>query len=46
MIEEEFGAKPGPTWRGVLRTNRVQWRRHQTGAAVSVAMEKSPLVAM
>lgn len=34
MIEEEFGAKPGPTWRGVLRTNRVQWRRHQTGAAV------------
>ena len=34
MIEEEFGAKPDPTWRGVLRTNRVQWRRHQTGAAV------------
>ena len=34
MIEEEFGAKPGPTWRQVLRTNRVQWRRHQTGAAV------------
>jgi hypothetical protein len=34
MIEEEFGAKPGPTWPEVLRANRVQWRRHQTGAAV------------
>lgn len=34
MIEEEFGAIPGPTWHDVLRTNRVQWRRHQTGAAV------------
>ena len=34
MIEEEFGAKPGPTWPQVLRANRVQWRRQQTGAAV------------
>ncbi|WP_219105709.1 hypothetical protein [Austwickia sp. TVS 96-490-7B] len=34
MIEEESGAKPGPTWPEVLRSNRVQWRRHQTGAAV------------
>lgn len=34
MIEEEFGATPGPTWREVLRSNRVQWRRQQTGAAV------------
>jgi len=34
IIEEEFGASPGPTWREVLHSNRVQWRRHQTGAAV------------
>lgn len=34
MIEEEFGAKPGPTWPEVLHANRVRWRRHQTGAAV------------
>lgn len=34
MIEEEFGAIPGKTWPEVLRANRVQWRRHQTGAAV------------
>lgn len=35
MIEEEFGAVPGPTWPEVLRANRVQWRRQQTAAAVS-----------
>lgn len=34
MVEEEFGADSGPTWPTVLRTNRIQWRRHQTGAAV------------
>lgn len=34
MIEEEFGAAPGPTWPTVLRANRIQWRRQQTGAAV------------
>lgn len=34
LIEEEFGATPGPTWRGVLHSNRVEWRRQQTGAAV------------
>ncbi|MGL4175730.1 MAG: hypothetical protein ACRCSN_06590 [Dermatophilaceae bacterium] len=34
LIEEEFGARPGPVWHDVLRTNRVQWRRQQTGAAV------------
>lgn len=34
LIEEEFGASPGPTWHQVLRQNRVEWRRHQTGAAV------------
>jgi hypothetical protein len=34
MIQEEFGAKSGPNWPEVLRANRVQWRRHQTGAAV------------
>ena len=34
MIEEEFGANSGPTWPEVLRTNRVQWRRQQTGSAV------------
>lgn len=34
MIEEEFGATPGPTWGTVLRNNRVQWRRQQTGSAV------------
>lgn len=35
MIEEEFGAAPGPNWRNVLRANRVLWRRQQTAAAVS-----------
>lgn len=34
LIEEEFGARPGSTWREVLHRNRVQWRRQQTGAAV------------
>ncbi|GMA38299.1 hypothetical protein [Mobilicoccus caccae] len=35
MIEEEFGVRPGTTtWPQVLRTNRIQWRRHQTGSAV------------
>ncbi len=34
MIEVEFGAAPGPKWPEVLQTNRAQWRRHQTGAAV------------
>ena len=34
LIEEEFGACPGSTWHDVLRSNRVQWRRQQTGAAV------------
>jgi hypothetical protein len=34
LIQEEFGAHPGPTWPEVLRQNRVEWRRQQTGAAV------------
>lgn len=34
LIEEEFGAHPGPTWHEVLRTNRIEWRRKQTAAAV------------
>lgn len=34
LIAEEFGAHPGPRWPQVLHTNRVQWRRQQTGAAV------------
>lgn len=34
LIEEEFGASPGPTWHETLRINRVEWRRQQTGAAV------------
>lgn len=34
LVEQEFGASPGPTWHQVLRQNRVEWRRNQTGAAV------------
>jgi hypothetical protein len=34
LIEEEFGARPGPAWQETLRTNRIRWRRQQTGAAV------------
>jgi hypothetical protein len=34
LLEEEFGACPGPTWHKVLSDNRTQWRRQQTGTAV------------
>lgn len=34
MIEEEFGAVAGPGWQEILGSNRMEWRRQQTGAAV------------
>lgn len=34
LIEQEFGATPGPAWRKVLQKNRERWRRDQTGSAV------------
>lgn len=34
LLEVEFNVQPGPYWQKVLRENRAQWRRQQTGAAV------------